>query len=110
MSAQPPAEPRNISAATGEPVPDCAFEPAPPASPRLSFKGWALSVWLVRNKGFVKTVLAPCSAIMTGGVFEPSMLKPAAVTFGLGLLTIAFRLGWDAFDYFLSEQPMEPRT
>lgn len=80
--------------------------PAPaPASPRLSFKGWLFTVWLSKNKAFVKTVLAPCSAILTGGVLEPAMLKPAAVTFGLGVLTIAFRLGWDAFDYFVSEGP-----
>jgi hypothetical protein len=79
----------------------------PPAtvSPRLSFKGWLLSVWLQKNKGFVKTVLAPVSAILTGGVIEPGMLRPAAITFGLGLLTIVFKFGWDAFDYFVSEVP-----
>lgn len=82
----------------------------PVISPRLSFRGWLFGVWLARNKGFVKTVLAPCSAILTGGVLEPGMLRPAAITAGLGLLTIAFRLGWDAFDYFVSDVPMEPRA
>lgn len=77
-------------------------------SPRLSFKGWLLSVWLAKNKGFVKTVLAPCSAILTGGALEPGMLRPALVTAGLGLLTIVFKCGWDAFDYFVSEQPPAP--
>jgi hypothetical protein len=72
-------------------------------SPRLSFKGWLFSVWLAKNKGFVKTVLAPVSAILTGGVLEPGMLKTALIAAGLGLLTIAFKLAWDAFDYFVSE-------
>lgn len=76
-----------------------------PASPRLSFKGWAFGVWLAKNKGFVKTVLAPCSAILTGGALEPGMLRPALVTAGLGLLTIGFKCAWDAFDYFVSEEP-----
>lgn len=76
-----------------------------PPSPRLSFKGWALGVWLAKNKGFVKTVLAPCSAILTGGALEPGMLRPALVTAGLGLLTIGFKCAWDAFDYFVSEEP-----
>lgn len=76
-----------------------------PRSPRLSFKGWALGVWLAKNKGFVKTVLAPCSAILTGGALEPGMLRPALVTAGLGLLTIGFKCAWDAFDYFVSEEP-----
>jgi len=77
-------------------------------SPRLSFRGWALTVWLAKNKGFVKTVLAPCSAILTGGALEPGMLRPALVTAGLGLLTIGFKLVWDAFDYFVTEQPPAP--
>lgn len=76
-----------------------------PHSPRLSFRGWALTVWLAKNKGFVKTVLAPCSAILTGGALEPGMLKPALITAGLGLLTIGFKLAWDAFDYFVTEEP-----
>ena len=114
MSAPPPlperpVEPPNVYMATGEPVSDGP----PTVSPRLSFKGWLFAVWLARNKGFVKTVLAPVSAILTGGVLEPSMLKLAAVTAGLGLLTIAFRLAWDAFDYFVSDVPgaavKEPR-
>ena len=74
-------------------------------STRLSFKGWLFSVWLAKNKGFVKTVLAPCSAILTGGALEPGMLRPALVTAGLGLLTIGFKCAWDAFDYFVSEEP-----
>ena len=74
-------------------------------SPRLSFKGWLFSMWLAKNKGFVKTVLAPCSAILTGGALEPGMLRPALVTAGLGLLTIGFKCAWDAFDYFVSEDP-----
>lgn len=88
--------------------------PAPTVSPRLSFKGWALSVWLVKNKGFVKTVLAPCSAIVTGGfVFDLASLKVLGIAVGGALLTIGFKLGWDAFDYFVSEVPRdvkEPRT
>ena len=80
----------------------------PLPSPRLSFRGWALTVWLAKNKGFVKTVLAPCSAILTGGALEPGMLRPALVTAGLGLLTIAFKCAWDAFDYFVSEQSPDP--
>lgn len=80
----------------------------PLPSPRLSFKGWLFSVWLAKNKGFVKTVLAPCSAILTGGALEPGMLRPALVAAGLGLLTIAFKLAWDAFDYFVSEQSPDP--
>ena len=105
MSAQTPlpnrpAEPPNVSMATGLPV---GVEPD--GSPRLSFKGWLFSVWLAKNKGFVKTVLAPCSAILTGGALEPGMLRPALVTAGLGLLTIGFKLVWDAFDYFVTEDP-----
>ena len=76
----------------------------PLPSPRLSFRGWALTVWLAK-KGFVKTVLAPVSAILTGGALEPGMLRPALVTAGLGLLTIGFKLVWDAFDYFVTEEP-----
>lgn len=76
-----------------------------PHSPRLSFRGWALTVWLAKNKEFVKRVLSPVSAILTGGVLEPGMLRPALVTAGLGLLTIGFKLAWDAFDYFVTEEP-----
>lgn len=80
--------------------------PAPAlASPRLSFKGWAFEVWLRKNKAFVKTVLAPVSAIITSGAVVPEMLRPAAIALGLGVLTIVCKLGWDAFDYFVSEQP-----
>lgn len=80
--------------------------PAPAlASPRLSFKGWLFTVWLAKNKGFVKNVLAPVSAIVTGGaVLDATAMKFALGILGLGLLTILFRLGWDAFDYFVSEQ------
>lgn len=95
-----PEEPPNVSMATGLPV-----DAEPPVSPRLSFKGWLFSVWLRKNKTFVKTVLAPVSAIVTGGALEPAMLKPAAIVLGLGVLTIAFRLGWDAFDYFVTDGP-----
>lgn len=89
--------------------------PAPaPVSPRLSFRGWLLSVWLAKNKGFIKSVLAPCSAIVAGGVsLDAAALKFALGVFGLGLVTIAFKLGWDAFDYFVSEvqgDVKEPRT
>ena len=83
MSAQPPTSP----------------------SPRLSFKGWLFSVWLAKNKGFVKTVMAPVSAVLTGGALNPEMLKPAAIAAGLGLMTIGFKLAWDAFDYYVSEGP-----
>lgn len=85
-------------------------DPVPPVSPRLSFKGWLFSVWLVKQKGFIKAVLAPVSAIVTSGALAPEMVKPAAIVLGLGLLTIAFRLGWDAFDYFVSDVPMGPKA
>jgi hypothetical protein len=79
-------------------------EPAP-ASPRLSFRGWALNVWLAKNKGFVKNVLAPVSAILTGGaVLDATAMKFALGILGIGLLTILAKLGWDALDYFVSEQ------
>ncbi len=78
-------------------------EPAP-ASPRLSFRGWALNVWLAKNKNFVKSVLAPVTAIITSGTVVPEMIRPALLALGLGLLTILAKLGWDAFDYFVSEQ------
>lgn len=105
MGAQPPlpnrpAEPPNVSMTTGLPV-----GVGPSGSPRLSFKGWLFSIWLAKNKGFVKTVLAPVSAILTGGVLEPGMLKTALIAAGLGLLTIGFKLAWDAFDYFVTEEP-----
>ncbi|MBK9968686.1 MAG: hypothetical protein IPP07_29010 [Holophagales bacterium] len=95
-----------MSGATmNEQPPACAFEPPVPVSPRLSFKGWLFTVWLAKNKSFVKAVLAPCSAILTGGAtIDAQALRFALGVFGLGLLTIAFRLGWDAFDYFISEQ------
>lgn len=81
----------------------------PPVSPRLSFKGWLFTVWLAKNKGFVKNVLAPVSAIVTSGAVAPEMVKPAAIVLGLGVLTIVFKLAWDAFDYFVSDVPVEPR-
>lgn len=82
-----------------------------PASPRLSFQGWALGVWLAKNKGWVKKVLAPCSAILTVGAnLDAQALRFALGLFGIGLVTIAFKLGWDAFDYFVSEQKQEPRA
>lgn len=81
----------------------------PPVSPRLSFKGWLFTIWFARNKSFVKSVLAPVSAIVTSGALAPEMVKPAAIVLGLGLLTIAFRLAWDAFDYFVSDVPVEPK-
>ena len=86
-----------------------------PVSPRLSFKGWLLAIWLRKNKGFIKNVLAPVSTIVTGSAaLAPEMLRPAAIVFGLGILTIAFKLGLDAFDYFVSEvrddRVKEPRT
>ena len=78
----------------------------PVPSPRMSFRGWALSVWLAKNKGFIKTVLAPVSAVVTGGaVLNLASLKMVAIAAGLGLLTIACKLGWDAFDYFVTENP-----
>ena len=80
-----------------------AQPPTPTPSPRLSFKGWLFTTWLVKNKGFIKTVLAPCSAVLTGGVIEPEMLKPALIAGGLGLLTIVAKAGWDALDYFVTE-------
>lgn len=83
----------------------------PPVSPRLSFKGWLLSVWLAKNKGFVKAVLAPCSAIVTGGAsLDATALRFALGVFGLGILTIGFRCAWDAFDYFVSDVPLEPKA
>lgn len=86
-----------------------ALESTLPVSPRLSFKGWVFSVWLTKNKGFVKAVLAPVSAIITSGALVPEMLKPAALALGLGVLTIAFRLAWDAFDYYVSDVRQEFR-
>lgn len=79
----------------------------PPAStsPRLSFSGWAFRVWLVKNKEFVKVVLAPVSAVVTSGAVAPEMLMPAAIALGLGVLTIVGKLGWDALDYFFTENP-----
>ena len=109
MNAQPPPEPKNIYAATGEPVQDCAFAPAP-VSPRLSFKGWLLSVWLAKNKGYIKKVLAPVSAVVTAGTIEPAILRYAGIALGLGVLTLAFKLAWDAFDYFVSDVPLEPKA
>lgn len=119
-----PEEPANVSAATGEPVPllrtptdgqdmarvlfpgDCVFEPVPPASPRLSFKGWALGVWLRRNKGFVKTTLAvPVGVTTTLTALDADTIQALAVVWGIALFTLATRFGFDAFDYFVSEQP-----
>ena len=98
-----------MSVTTPPPAPDCAFEP-PAISPRLSFKGWLLSVWLAKNKNFVKSVLAPVTAIITSGTVVPEMLRPAAIALGLGVLTIVAKLGWDAFDYFVSDVPLGPRA
>ncbi len=86
-----------------------ALESTLPVSPRLSFKGWALNVWLAKNKNFVKSVLAPVTAIITSGTVVPEMIRPALLALGLGVLTIVSKLGWDAFDYFVSEPPLEPR-
>lgn len=80
----------------------------PGMSPRLSFKGWLFSVWFARNKGFVKAVLAPVSAIITSGAIAPEMLKPAGIALGLGVLTIVFKCAWDAFDFFVSDVEVPP--
>ena len=90
-----------------------APDEAAAVSPRLSFQGWLFRIWLAKNKGFIKAVLAPCSAVLTGGAIDPSMLKPAAIAGGIGLLTIVFKIGWDALDYFVSavqNDPKEPRS
>ena len=109
MSAQPPlperpVEPPNINLATGKPV-----DAPEPVSPRLSFKGWLLSVWLAKNKGYIKRVLAPVSAVVTAGTIEPAILRYVGIALGLGLLTLVFKLAWDAFDYFVSDVPLEPK-
>lgn len=108
MSALPPLPERPV-----EP-PNTGWCGAPPGtvSPRLSFKGWLFGVWLSKNKSFVKAVLAPCSAIVTGGALsDTAALRVALGVLGLGLLTIAFRLAWDAFDFFVSEvTPDEPKA
>ncbi len=80
-----------------------------PVSPRLSFKGWLLSVWLAKNKGYIKKVLAPVSAVVTAGTIEPAILRYVGIALGLGLLTLVSKLGWDAFDYFVSDVPLEPK-
>ena len=77
--------------------------PAPPVSPRRSLKGWLFSVWLVKNKGFVKGFLALLAAYLTV-VFapvEPPELK-AVLVGGVGLVS---KLGFDVLDYWLSEVP-----
>jgi len=85
--------------------------PVPVVSPRLSFKGWALGVWLAKNKGWVKNVMAPCSAILTVGAnIDATALRFALGLFGIGLVSIGFKLAWDAFDYFVSDVPLEPKA
>lgn len=77
-----------------------------PASPRLSFKGWALGVWLAKNKGFVKTTLAvPLGVMTTLTAFDAETLETLAIVWGAALLTLGARFAFDALDYFLTEDP-----
>lgn len=78
----------------------------PQHSPRMSFKGWLFSVWLTKNKGFIKNVLSPLSAIAAGGaILDVATLRYVGIVLGFAVLTIAFKLGWDAVDYFFMENP-----
>lgn len=72
-------------------------------SPPLSFKGWLLSVWFVKNKDFVKTALTIYSTVV-GAVQLTTLAGLAAVgyaTLGL-LLSLGIKLAADAVDFFFS--------
>lgn len=76
----------------------------PDASPRLSFKGWLLSVWLTKNKNFVKGVLAGWASVvgtLSGlGRAEAEILLAAT---GLAVLSIGARLVLDVLDFYVSD-------
>ena len=77
----------------------------PDVSPSMSFKGWALTVWLVKNKGYVKTVLSAYLAIL--GVFSLADAASHLVEIGgatlLAALLILAKFGIDAVDFFVSD-------
>ena len=78
-----------------------AQPPTPVPSPRLSFKGWLFTTWLVKNKGFVKGFLALVAAYLTVllAPVDPPELKALLV----GAVGLVGKLGLDAVDYWLSE-------
>lgn len=79
----------------------------PPTSPRYSFKGWLLSVWLAKNATYVKTVLAALftalSAIFATGNGEA--VAQAFLAFGASVVMLASKCALDAFEYFVKENP-----
>ena len=82
------------------------FTDIAPRSPRLSFRGWALGVWLAKNKTFVKTTLAvPVGVTTTLTAFDAETLETLAIAWGAALFTLAARFAFDAFDYFVTEDP-----
>jgi hypothetical protein len=70
-------------------------------SPRFSFKGFSLMVWLSKNAEWVKAFLAGETAALTASQWK------IAIALGIGAVA---KFCYDAIDYFITQAPLPPPT
>lgn len=73
----------------------------PAVSPSRSFKGWLFSVWLAKNKAWVKAPLVLFFAWLTWALAPIS--SPELKALLTAVVTVVGRFAVDAFDYYVTE-------